>query len=328
MKHNLLICLMMAAAAIFVGGCDVDMDFINKADNPDYAAWKGFPIGSGFEFEGMVQYSAEDPRRINITSELMVFDLTQAMVKRDSEIFNPGAASEIRSEDVNIPSRVKKMDNPLTQPDVHDDFKGWDSVLIGEKLYDCEVHYYIVKHDAERLGVKTQGLTGMKMWQCKKIPGGIAKLEMISLSPDRLFMLSGQVVKVNMGMEMTPRRPAKEYKPAPAAPKPAAPVAPVSENNTPEPEKTVTAPSSMPVMPEPDKKMQTAGLNTVTDETTAQNETSPKVILPSGQPAVRKSDPILLSEEEELQTQPTTDTSLAPNETVAPKELGSEAETD
>lgn len=311
MKYGWLTCLMIAGAAIFIGGCDMaPMDFdLSKVDNPDYAAWKGFPVGSGFEFAGMKQDAVETPRQIHISSELMVFDRTQAVVKRKTQIFERGDEGSLEIEDVIIPARIKNTAHPQTQPDVQNCFRGWDSLLIGETRYDCEVHYYIVKYDAEMMGIDTKGETGMKIWHCKKIPGGIAKIEIASLTPSRLFLMSGQVIKVNVGP--VAGRPVSTYTPAPAAPvktqTPAPAPAPAVEEQAPvaapaptnaadsknaELENAVTAPDHLPIMPEPDKKVHTAGFNTSTSQPSDEEEAAPKVVLP----ATRKPDPQLLSE--------------------------------
>ncbi|HNX26358.1 MAG TPA: hypothetical protein PKK48_03035 [Phycisphaerae bacterium] len=329
MKHGWLTCLALAGVAMLVGGCDMDF---SKVDNPEYAAWKGFPVGSGYEFEGMLQTSAENPKRIQISANLMVFDLTQAVLKRRAQIFNPGGSGQLEFTDVIIPARVKKNDCLLTQDGMQDNFRGWDSVLVGEKLYDCEVHYYVVKRDGEILGIKTHGETGIKIWQCKKIPGGMAKIEVTGLSPSCIFSLSGQIVNVGMArITISPPGQATETETHPAKP----------ANNPAgtDLEKAITSPEHLPIMPQPEKKVETSGLNT-SSATTEEDDSAPKVILPATNPSDKKAfeevpqkiepvekpvqrqpDPQLLSEVQEEDSPTSEPSSIKPVKLDVPERL-------
>lgn len=191
---------MVILAVALTGGCTVT--------NPDYAGWASFEPRSAVVFEG---YHAVNGTRspLEVTEELLDGDRKAVHLRRTYTWLSHPKNRPARVDVVTEPARIHPNDHPLTHPQAVCYELGPEQVALDGETLECRV----VAIELTTAVDGWQQKMDARLYLCKRVPGGLAKVFLRSQTPDQQFEMSSTVVgyhgvrdgrEVHAGREVAP----------------------------------------------------------------------------------------------------------------------------
>jgi hypothetical protein len=158
----------VAAAAVFGLLLCTSRARAEDMDNPEYANWKGFKVGSSVtmkmvsEASGFKSEMEQTHKLVELTADKAVVETAGVMITGGNKINLPATKRE-------IPAKVKKAEGGDAKGAKADVKESSEEIEVGGKKLKCKV----VETDSEASGTKTH----VKTWQSDEVPGKMVKME-------------------------------------------------------------------------------------------------------------------------------------------------------
>lgn len=160
-------------------------------ENPDYARWARFGVGSSTTFEGyQVINGVRQPVRMMVT--LMARHADHLLVQRE---FTPLEGTEREPSTVRqafVPARIRPEQHPLTHPQATIQELPRAQIKLGPQILDCDVTSIRAVGDFTEWGHDVTAC----VWSNSEIPGGVAGVDMKAALDAGPIEFSGRVVAV------------------------------------------------------------------------------------------------------------------------------------